>query len=319
MGILSLGPRLGDLPYSREDKQLLMTVAWQMAFAIQNARLVEQITQEQWLRHELDIATAVQRRLFPEKPPELARLELAGVCHPAGGVGGDYYDFIELDDGKVGIAVADVAGKGISAALLMSTVQASLRSQAQSVNGRLTDLVSAMNTLLHRSTDASSYATFFYAQFDQGNGLLTYVNAGHNAPLHLRPVARAAQGAAKGFFSTGEAPALAAESNQGIEAAGINTLTAGGPIIGIFQDCCYEQETIQMHAGDLLIAYTDGVTEAWNPNEEEFGEARLRGVLAESMDMSAHDLTDKIVTSVRDWCQDKPLHDDLTLVVMKVK
>src|SRR6185503_19099736 len=124
--------------------------------------------------------------LFPESPPKMPSLELSGVCYPAGGVGGDYYDFIELDEEKLGIAVADVAGKGISAALLMCTVQASLRSQAPTVNGNLTELVSSMNRLLHVSTDSASYATFFYAQFDERSSLLTYVNAGHNPPILVR-------------------------------------------------------------------------------------------------------------------------------------
>src|SRR5262245_4753254 len=186
LGVVSLGPRLGDLPFSRDDRHLLMAVALQMAFAIQNAELVEEIAIEERLRHELAIATTVQQRLFPECPPQMSTLELSGVCYPAGGVGGDYYDFIELGEEKVGIAVADVAGKGISAALLMCTVQASLRSQAPTVNGNLTELVSSMNRLLHVSTDASSYATFFYAQFDARNGLLTYVNAGHNPPMLVR-------------------------------------------------------------------------------------------------------------------------------------
>jgi sigma-B regulation protein RsbU (phosphoserine phosphatase) len=295
-----------------------MMVAWQMAFAIQNAVLVQQITEEERLRHELDIATSVQRRLFPECPPKVDRLDLAGVCHPAGGVGGDYYDFLVLEEGVVGIAVADVAGKGISAALLMSTVQASLRSQAPAVNGRLTDLVSSMNELLHRSTDASSYATFFYAQFDERTGRLTYVNAGHNPPL----LARA------GILSRVHGVLHAAAATHGSNASpgdpqtdtyDLSELTSGGPVIGAFQNCVYEQETIEMSSGDLLVAYTDGVTEALNPNDEEFGEQRLRTLVATSAQLSADQISDLIVDRIRGWCSDRPLHDDLTLVVMKVK
>ncbi|HKP86378.1 MAG TPA: SpoIIE family protein phosphatase [Blastocatellia bacterium] len=318
LGMMSLGPSLGDLPFSREDRQLLTAVAFQMAFAIQNAELVQQVAEEERLRHELEIATAVQRRLFPECPPDVESLELAGVCHPARGVGGDYYDFILLDDNKVGIAVADVAGKGISAALLMSTVQASLRSQAPSVNGKLTELVSSMNRLLHVSTDAASYATFFYAQFDETNGLLTYVNAGHNPPILVR--------AAAGLKaqSVGQAAVTSAASRTvdgGTKNGGgmVTKLTTGGPIIGAFHTSVYEQESIQMRSGDLLLAYTDGVTEAFNVEGEEFGEDRLRDLLAASSHFSATDLTDKIVESVREWCRDTQPHDDLTLVVMKVK
>jgi sigma-B regulation protein RsbU (phosphoserine phosphatase) len=314
LGIMSLGPRLGDLPFSREDKQLLMAVAFQMAFAIQNAELVQQVAEEERLRHELEIATAVQRRLFPECPPDVESLDLAGICHPARGVGGDYYDFIVLEGNKLGIAVADVAGKGISAALLMSTVQASLRSQAPSVNGQLTELVSSMNRLLHVSTDAASYATFFYAQFDEKSRLLTYVNAGHNPPILVRAITTLkAQ-------SVGQAGST---KNEGItfdsEFEPICELTKGGPIIGAFHTSVYEQETIQMHSGDLLLAYTDGVTEAFNIEGEEFGEERLKKLLASSSHLCAQELSEKIVDSVRDWCLDTQPHDDLTLVVMKVK
>jgi phosphoserine phosphatase RsbU/P len=316
LGIVSLGPRLSDLPFSREDKQLLMAVAWQMAFAIENTRLVQQAAEEERLRHELEIATTVQRRLFPERPPDLKSLELAGVCHPARGVGGDYYDFILLEPGKVGIAVADVAGKGISAALLMSTVQASLRSQAASVNGNLVALVSSMNRLLHISTDTASYATFFYAQFDERAGVLTYVNAGHNPPMLLRAAAaKRAQGVGRAAVA-GHEPKVAGADLKRDE---FDLLTSGGPIIGVFDSCDYEQETIQMQSGDLLVAYTDGVTEAINEDEEEFGENRLRQIIAASASLSAQDLTDKIVESVREYCRDTPQQDDLTLVVMKVR
>ena len=317
LGIVSLGPRLGDLPFSRDDRHLLMAVALQMAFAIQNAELVQEIALEERLRHELAIATTVQQRLFPESPPKMASLELSGVCYPARGVGGDYYDFIPLGQGKLGIAVADVAGKGISAALLMCTVQASLRSQAQSVNGHLTELVSSMNRLLHVSTDSSSYATFFYAQFDERTGLLTYVNAGHNPPIIVRAAKTVkVQGVGAGAPKTLMPPDVVPESNGRDE---VRLLTTGGPIIGAFDDCVYEQETIQMESGDLLVAYTDGVTEARDAEDSEFGEANLHRIIDSSANIPAHELSELIVQSVREWCGDVPPHDDLTLVVMKVR
>jgi sigma-B regulation protein RsbU (phosphoserine phosphatase) len=310
LAVVSLGRRLGDLPFSWEDRQLLEAVASQMGFALHNAELVRLMAEEEMLRHEVEIAANVQRRLFPERPPEVASLELAGLCHPARGIGGDYYDFILLEEGKVGIAVADVAGKGISAALLMSTVQASLRSQAPAVNGNITELVSAMNRLLHVSTDANSYASFFFAQFSEETGQLTYVNAGHNPPILLR-AAPAIKAAARGAASTSERDLT--------ETAEVGLLTTGGPVIGVFGNCAYEQETIQMHKGDILIAYTDGVTEAMNAEGDEFGEEKLKKILVDGPQMSAHDLADRIVSSVRQWCGDTPQHDDLTLVVMKVK
>jgi sigma-B regulation protein RsbU (phosphoserine phosphatase) len=318
LGVLSLGPRLGDLPYSREDRQVLMAVALQTAFAIDNARLLKRKVEEERLRREIDMATEVQRRLFPESPPRLATLELAGVCHPARGVGGDYYDFILLEGGRVGVAVADVAGKGIAAALLMSTVQASLRSRADGVDDRLTDLVSTMNRLLNRSTGPAAYASFFYALFDERTRALTYVNAGHNPPLLVR-AARGAQGEA------GEARRAAVGGADGLGVAlsgevelGASYLSRGGPVIGLFESFVYEQETIPLETGDLVVAYTDGVTEALNPRGEEFGETRLEGVVRSLADLPAQELMEQVIEHLRDWCRDAPQHDDVTLVVLKV-
>ncbi|MFY9610829.1 MAG: SpoIIE family protein phosphatase [Blastocatellia bacterium] len=319
LGIISLGPRLGDLPFSREDRQLLMAVALQMAFAMQNVELVRQVAGEERLRHELELATTVQRRLFPECPPESASLDLAGVCHPAHGVGGDYYDFIQLEDCKLGIAVADVAGKGISAALLMSTVQASLRSRAQSVNGNLIELVSSMNQLLHLSTDAASYATFFYAQFDEQTRVLTYVNAGHNPPILVHAGSRLRAQRAGSVGASGLAAIPVEEAQDEAFELRVRLLTSGGPIIGAFSDCEYAQEAIQMEPGDVLVAYTDGVTEAFNSREEQFGESRLREIVTRSTHLSAVELSSEIVERVRGWCGDTAQQDDLTLVVMKVK
>ena len=338
VGIISLGPRPGNLPFSPEDKQMLMSVAGQMAFVIENAKLVERMVEEERLKRELTLATEVQRRLFPACPPECESLELAGFCQPARGVGGDYYDFLTLDDGQIGIAVADVAGKGISAALLMSIVQASLRSQAIAARGSLSDLVSTMNRLMYRSTNEASYATFFYAQFDPQTRALTYVNAGHNPPFLIRAgnarrdeaeprvvlrCARAAS-AAKGF-GAGATTALLEVPVSSLTDAGSSkaelakVLTSGGPVIGVFSDCVYEQETIQMQSGDVLVAYTDGVTEALNPEGEEFGECRLERVMTDSAHLAADEISSTIVERVRQWCGHAPQHDDLTFVVLKVK
>ncbi len=326
LGVISLGPRLGDLPFSRQDRQMLMAISWQVAFAIANSRLVRKKVEEERLRRELEMATEVQRRLFPERPPECTTLELAGVCHPASGVGGDYYDFLPLGGGQVGVAVADVAGKGISAALLMSTVQASLRSQAHTVGGRLTELVSSMNRLLNRSTGSSSYATFFYAQFDERTRTLTYVNAGHNPPILVRASSAGRQENAPheqqllaGAAHAGSTATTSLFSTREQRTASDGLLTTGGPVIGLFDHFTYEQETVQTECGDLIVAYTDGVTEALNPKGIEFGEARLHALVTEQAHLSAEELTASIIETLRRWCKDTPQHDDMTLVVMKVK
>src|SRR5215475_1752542 len=167
-GILSLSLRRGQFPYSVADKETLMSVAGQLALVIENARLAERMVAEERLRRELALAAEVQRRLLPDRPPECLAVELAGFCQPARGVGGDYYDFIKFDNHQLDIAIADVAGKGIAAALLMSTVQATLRSlsaggAAQNhANGSLADMVTTLNRLLCGSTRGANYVTFFY-------------------------------------------------------------------------------------------------------------------------------------------------------------
>ena len=331
VGILSLGPRRAGHPYSAADKEMLMAVAGQLAFVIENSRLVERMVAEERLRRELALAADVQQRLFPSDPPSSRSAEMAGYCQPARGVGGDYYDFLQLGNEQIGIALADVAGKGISAALVMSNVQASLRSQtmAQHDSGRpevsLPELMSTMNRLLCRSTDPSTYVTFFYSQFDERTRQLVFVNAGHNPPLLLRfsdtpavgpeqddeDMAAAAKALADGSSRSGK--------GNGNVAREFTRLTTGGSVIGMFEDCCYEQEMIQLHAGDLLAVYTDGVTEALNAAGEEFGEKRLMETLSVAANLSADEVSAELVRSIRDWCVAAPQHDDLTFVVLKVK
>ncbi len=320
LGVMSLGPRLGDLPFSREDRHLLTNVAMQIAYAIENAQLVKRKAEEERLRHELMMATEVQQRLFPKGAPEMVSLELCGICHPARGVAGDYYDFIQLDPARVGIAVADVAGKGMAAALLMSTVQASLRSQATFASGDPTELVAIMNRLLFSSTDLSSYATFFYGQFDELTYRLCYVNAGHNPPLLYRRRLIAA-GRESGLLRrvVSDAGVATAELEAETEAFEFQTLNTGGPVIGLLEGCEYSCETVALESGDILVAYTDGVTEAFSPAGEEFGEERLRQVIADYAHLPASELSARIMLAVTEWCQDASPHDDQTLVIARVK
>jgi phosphoserine phosphatase RsbU/P len=315
IGVLALGPRLGDLPYSREDRQLLQAVTWQLAFAIENAQLVRRKAEEERMRREMVMASEVQRRLFPDGPFASNRLDLAGLCIPALGVGGDYYDFLSLREGHVGIAVADVAGKGISAALLMSVVQASLRSQAGSVSP--TELVASMNRLLYRSAARNRFASLFYAEFDEATDLLTFVNAGHNPPLLLRrSEGGEADSAARGLLRASEGGVALAVSAAPIT---VSRLCTGGLVIGALAAVRYEQDVVQLAPGDLLVAYTDGVTEAFDAVGEEFGEERLRVVVEAAGDRPAAEVAQAIVEAVRAFSIDTPQHDDITLVVARVR
>lgn len=323
VGVVALGERKGGKSFSSEDKQLLMAVASQMAVVIENSKLVERMVEEERLKRELALATEVQQRLFPQDVPQLSSIELAGFCQPARGIGGDYYDFIELDEGQTGIAIADVAGKGTAAALLMSIVQASLRSQAitQSqiigVENPLAEIVSTMNKLLWRSSGAASYATFFYAQFNEERKQLSYVNAGHNPPLLLR--SRCFQSESASVKSFEKNISLSASSGTTANCEKIEQLNTGGLVLGLFEDFSWEQETIDLQSGDLLFAYTDGVTEALNEIEEEFGEERLKNLLCGLSDLSVDELKEKVFVELQEWCGNAPLYDDMTFVILKVK
>jgi phosphoserine phosphatase RsbU/P len=297
VGFISLGECRARHEYDATDRGLLMSVGSQLALVIENSRLTERIVADEKLRRELALAAEVQRRLLPVQAPECAALELAGFCQPARGVGGDYYDFFKLDDRQVGIAIADVAGKGIAAALQMSTVQATLRSLVSGsaphqLNGcSVAMTVGTLNRLLRNSTGGANYVTFFYAEFDDSTRQLAYVNAGHNPPILFR---------ANGKDD-------------------YRQLSCGGMFVGMFEHCGYEQEVVQMQPGDVLIGFTDGLSEALNVKGEEFGEERIRATLAATRGLAINKIRDEVVRRANAWCAGAPQHDDLTFIVMKVK
>jgi sigma-B regulation protein RsbU (phosphoserine phosphatase) len=289
-GFISLAARQSGLSYTSEDKLILLVIGNQIATFIENEKIIRRRTEEERKARELEMAAEVQRHLFPADGLNNDDLEIYGICLPAQGVGGDYYDYFQIDQRHVGMAIADVAGKGIAAALLMSTVQASLRCQFAAGDKPLPDVVSSINRLLRRSTNERSYATFFLAEFNQPTRQFTYVNAGHNPPI----VASA----------TGSA---------------VKLLTAGGPIIGAFLDQPYEQETLSLASGDTVVVYTDGVTEALSPDGIEFGEETLRSIVLEVRSFSAREAAEHVIGKVLEWQGHSSQYDDITLIVMKVR
>ena len=288
-GFISLAGRRSGLPYTKEDKLILLVIGNQIATFIENEKIVRRRADEEQKARELEMAAEVQRHLFPAGGLNDDDLEIYGLCLPAQRVGGDYYDYFYVDKRNVALAIADVAGKGIAAALLMSTVQASLRCQFTSGDKSLPEVVSSINGLLQRSTTEGSYATFFLAKFDRATRQLTCVNAGHNPPM------------------------LASSTKN------TRLLTIGGPIIGAFPEQRYEQQTLTLNHGDMLLIYTDGVTEARNPDGVEFGEERLRSVLLEARFFSASTAGEHVIAKVLEWQGDSSQYDDITLIVMKVK
>lgn len=289
-GILLLGSPVGRAAYGSLEKLALQSCAGQFALMIENARLTSRLVEQEKLNRDVQLAAEVQKRLFPDKPPTMAAVTLAGVSLPARGVGGDYYDFLDLGEQRMGIALADVAGKGVAAALIMSVVQASLRILATEKEVTLGALAAKMNRYLHRSTGSSAYATFFYAEIDKGARQLRYVNAGHNPPCLLR-----------------------CGTDRSIE-----ELPAGGTVIGLFPQSSYEECAVDLRPGDVLIAFTDGVPEAQNTLEEEFGEERLKELLRESAHLPVSEMASWIASELKSWIDSAAQYDDLTFILVKV-
>lgn len=299
-GFFSLGEKLSEEPYSREDKALLQNVADQTAIAIENARLFGQVAEQQKLQRELEIAQTVQQQLFPQTLPPLSTLDYTGICQPARGVGGDYYDFLPITGERLGFALGDISGKGIAAALLMASLQALLRSHAPLRGQDVSGLVSDVNRLLFGSTDSSKYATFFYGLYDDHARSLTYVNAGHNPPMLFRPH-----------------PAVAPEDGANGRAE-ILRLEASGTVIGLLPNASYEQINVGLRPGDVLLIYTDGISEAMNSRDEEFGEDRLQLLISANLQLSAVELQTLVLREIERFVAGAPQHDDMTLVVAKV-
>lgn len=258
-------------------------------------QLVKERVEKERLERELEIAKEVQERLFPNRIPRMARLEVSGICLPARTVSGDYYDFMDIGDNKLGLVLSDICGKGISAALLMANLQATLRSNVLNVwtgggtkgDGSVAAILEKVNRQIYSYTAANKFATLFYALFDERLQTFTYCNAGHNPPL---------------YFSRGQ----------------VRRLKTGGTVIGIFADSKYEQETIHSFPGDLLVAYTDGIVESMNEYGEEFGEHRLVQLIEENIHTDSETLKEIIVSRVSAWTFAEERDDDMTLIIAKV-
>jgi phosphoserine phosphatase RsbU/P len=335
VGVMVLGPKRSEAPYSRSDLTLLRSVAVQTGLAIENSHLFSKLAAEAALREranrEMEIAREVQQRMFPQTFPSIRGVEIAGNCRPALGIGGDYYDFIALgraDDNttqtssRLGIAIGDVSGKGISAALLMASLRASLR--GQTLTGfDLAHLVRNVNLQLYDSSDSNRYATFFFAQYDPVTRQLTYVNAGHNAPVILRPAAVAvSQHVSPGLGQSSrqreaEKPAAGALETAANASCEIFRLEEGGPAVGLLPEASYQQCVLTMQPGDVLIGYTDGISEAMNRKDEEWGEDRMIAKAISCVQLSAQQMLESLLDAADAFASGAPQHDDMTLVLMK--
>ncbi len=256
------------------------------ALEAQRRAIAEKAEAERRAAQELDIARMVQARLFPQSQPPFGTLEYAGVCIQARQVGGDYYDFLNLGQERLGLVVGDIAGKGIAAALLMANLQANLRSQCAIALEQPRRFLESVNQLFYENTVESAYATLFFAEYDSQAGGLRYANCGHLPALILR-----CDGA-------------------------LDRLAPTSTVLGLFQDWDCEIGESALFEGDTLVLYTDGVTEAFNDHEEEFGERRLIESLRRHCNLSPRELLNKIVDDVKQFSP-REQHDDITVLVAK--
>jgi serine phosphatase RsbU (regulator of sigma subunit)/dihydrofolate reductase len=278
--------------------------------------LAEEAVSRAKLERELEIAREVQERLFPQTFPNVAGVEMAAHCRPAQAVGGDYYDLIDIRDGslaeagnalgensysfngttargcdRLGIAIGDISGKGMSAALLMASLHASLRGQVLSGAGDLGNKMANVNRLLYGASDSNRYATFFYAELDCASRTLHYVNGGHNPPAVLRK-----EDGTWRVFRLGD----------------------GGPVIGLLAGALYKEQILHLIPGDILLAFTDGISEAMNASEDEWGEDRMIAEAQAHADLNAEELLQRLFRAADVFAAGAPQHDDMTIVVLRL-
>jgi sigma-B regulation protein RsbU (phosphoserine phosphatase) len=284
---LLVGGKASAQPVTEEELDFLATLAAQAAAALDNLRLTAEWVEKQKIEKELAMAREFQRALLPDSDPSLGEgWEVTGVNIPCLTVGGDYYDYVESSGRRIGLAIADVSGKGTGPALLMASAQASLRVLSQE-DQPLPQVFCRLNALLYRSTEPNRYVTFFYGLLDPSSGELSYVNAGHCLPLLLR--------------------------REGM----VERLARGGPVLGLLPDVAFETGQTTLDPGDLLVLYTDGLSEIRSPAEEEFGEARIIERARAASARPAREVVGELVGAARAFAAGAGLSDDLTVVVVK--
>src|SRR5688572_5120183 len=273
-------------PFTTDDLTLLTVLANTAAIRIEHGRLVEVEHLERLMAKDLEQAAEIQRRLLPCEPPRVPSLDIAGSSVPCRSVGGDYFDYMPLADGRLAVMVGDVAGKGMSAALLMSSLQARVQILAEE-DDPLAKLVTRLNRSVAAACPDNRFITFFMAAIEPGTGEFSYVNAGHNPPFLVR---------ASGT---------------------IETLTEGGPILGVLRGIVYQEGRGRLDCGDVLTIYSDGVTEATNLVDDEFGEDRLQAEILAHRHESADRIAAAIRRAVHGFVGEAPPADDLTLLVVR--
>jgi phosphoserine phosphatase RsbU/P len=284
IGLIYLDSLIGSRSFDDEDQTIVTLLANLAATRIENARLLEESLEKRRMEDDMRVASEIQRGLLPSSAPIVPGYSLCGANFPCRTVGGDYYDF-ELDDDQLIFALGDVSGKGTGAALLMTMLRASVR--AHWTEPSLAEAATRINRTVAQNVPANKFVTFFMGRLDPQSGRLTYVNAGHNPPVLVR--------------GSGE----------------LETLSDGGMVLGLFDSAPYEQGMAQLNPSDALVVFSDGVTETWNSDDEEYGESRLMDLLVGLRDRDASGLQSAILDSLESFAQGAKATDDRTMIVLK--
>lgn len=272
--------------FSSEHLDILTTLASVASIRVENASLLDERINRERMERELELATEIQQRFQPAGPPEIAGYDFEGISFSCYEIGGDYYDFVERSDGKVMVALGDVSGKGTAAALLMSSLHAAVHAQI-SANSSIEQTITSVNEYLSENTPSNRFVTLFIGELEPQTGKLRFINAGHNPPI----VARA----------SGE----------------IELLEAGGLPLGLMSFAEYESGEISLGHGDVLVVYSDGVSEANNIRDDEFGLDRLKNVIKAHISRPAAAIRDKVESALSEFTGTAPANDDITLVIVK--
>lgn len=274
--------------FTDEDLKMMTLISNLAAVKIENARLIEKAIEKEKMEKELDLAAKIQSDFLPKKSPDCENFEIAGHNVPCYQVGGDYYDFIEIDPCRLGIAIADVSGKGVSASLLMASVRAALHSEVYA-NYKLDEMAARLNDFVHRSSAPNSFITFFFCELNKKNAELKYINAGHNPPLILDKKGK------------------------------INRLESCGFCLGMFPSTHYEVKSVSLSPGEMAVLFTDGITESRSEKNEEFNEERLVSFIRKHAKLPAQKIMEKIYEEVGLFASGCSQMDDMTLVIIKRK
>lgn len=287
-GLIILGKRFNNLEYKDSDIEFIFSVGSLAIISMENRRLFIEALEKQKLEEELDLARDIQRNLLPQKIPYYKNFEISAINLSSKQVGGDYYDVIRLDENNCCIAIADVSGKGVPASLLMANIQAFLQVICKQ-NVPLDEATGLINDLISQNTSDGRFITFFWGIFNDIKKEVKYVNAGHNPPLLIRD-------------------------------GKITKLSTGGIILGVMKTFTpYKSETVQLKSDDVLILFTDGISEAMNKNGEEFSDEALEKLALSLSGKPAEEILQEIKNEVQHFAEGAPQSDDITLVVIKVK